>query len=156
MITLPLAVGFVMNLLMVLWVLTALFLIFIILIQKGKGGGLSSAFGGMGASSLLGTKTGDALTWITIGCVGLFLVIGVVLVKYYKPSAPTGLRQTTTRAPGTTPTTGDIATTPDAETTGMPVEATPASPATGDSSAEAPEIPATPPAEQPAPAAPGN
>jgi len=114
-------------------------LIFIILIQKGKGGGLSSAFSGMGASSLLGTKTGDALTWITIGCVGLFLVIGIVLVKFYKPSSPTGLQKTIeTNQP--MPPAGDGAATPTTDTTGTPVEATsgaaapaPVTPATGNS-----------------------
>jgi ABC-type transport system substrate-binding protein len=37
MLTLPLAVGIVMNLLMVLWIAIALFLIMIVLIQKAKG-----------------------------------------------------------------------------------------------------------------------
>lgn len=41
-------------------------------------------FGGMGASSLLGSKTGDVLTWVTIGLVALFLVLGVLLDKSLK------------------------------------------------------------------------
>jgi preprotein translocase subunit SecG len=88
MIILPLAAGvpFLMKLVAVLWVFLAICLILIILIQKGKGGGLSGAFGGAGgAGGLLGTKTGDFLTWVTIGLVIGFLAFGVVLVKYYKP-----------------------------------------------------------------------
>ncbi len=88
MISLPLAAGvpFLMKLVAVLWVFIAICLILIILIQKGKGGGLSGAFGGAGgAGGLLGTKTGDFLTWVTIGLVVAFLTFGVVLVKYYKP-----------------------------------------------------------------------
>ena len=37
------------------------------------------------ASGLLGTKTGDFLTWVTIGLVGVFLTLAVVMAKFYKP-----------------------------------------------------------------------
>jgi len=88
MIGLPcLAVGFLMKLIMVIFVLVAVALIFIILLQRGKGGGLSAALGGGMASGLLGSKTGDVLTWVTIVLVGVFLVLGIVMAKYYKPTA---------------------------------------------------------------------
>jgi len=84
---LPLAaVPFVMKLVMALWVLTCLALVFIIMIQKGKGGGLAAAFGGGSTSSLFGAKTGDALTWITIGMAAFFLFLSVVMGLYYKPA----------------------------------------------------------------------
>ena len=41
-----LAVSFIMNIVAVLFVLSCIALILIILIQKGRGGGLSGAFGG--------------------------------------------------------------------------------------------------------------
>ncbi|HSV26602.1 MAG TPA: preprotein translocase subunit SecG [Sedimentisphaerales bacterium] len=82
---LPLAaVPFVMTLVMALWVFTCLALIFIIMIQKGKGGGLAAAFGG-GTSSLFGAKTGDFLTWVTIGIAGVFLLLSVFMGLYYEP-----------------------------------------------------------------------
>ncbi|MDD5459302.1 MAG: preprotein translocase subunit SecG, partial [Phycisphaerae bacterium] len=82
-----LAVGFIMKAVAVLWFLSALVLILIILIQKGRGGGLSGAFGGGGmASSVLGTKTGDFLTWATICLVGLFFVLLIVMARFYHPS----------------------------------------------------------------------
>ena len=81
-----LGVGFFLNLLAVLFVICAIALILIILIQKGKGGGLSGALGGGMASNILGTKTGDFLTWFTIGLAGLFLVLLVVLARLYKPT----------------------------------------------------------------------
>jgi preprotein translocase subunit SecG len=86
--SLPLAaVPFYMTLVMAIWILSCLALVFIILIQKSKGGGLSAAFGGGGGgSSLFGAKTGDALTWITIGIAGFFLFISVVMGLYYKPT----------------------------------------------------------------------
>ena len=87
MVLLPsLAVGILMKLVAVLFALTCIALILIILIQKGKGGGLSSAFGGGMAGGVLGSKTGDFLTWVTIGLVAVFLLLAVVMAKFYKPS----------------------------------------------------------------------
>ncbi len=91
-----LAVGILMNLVAVLFVLVSVVLILLILIQKGRGGGLSAAFGGGMASGLLGSKTGDFLTWATITVVGVFLVLAVVLAKFYKP----GVGEYTGAAPG--------------------------------------------------------
>jgi preprotein translocase subunit SecG len=81
-----LAVSFVMNIVGVLFVICAVALILIILVQKGRGGGLSSAFGGGASGGILGTKTGDFLTWVTIGLVAMFLLLAVVMAKYYRPS----------------------------------------------------------------------
>ncbi len=81
-----LAVHFVMNVVAVLFVLSCIILILVVLIQKGKGGGLSGAFGGGMAGNLLGSKTGDFLTWVTITMVGVFLTLAVVMAKWYKPS----------------------------------------------------------------------
>ena len=80
-----LAVGILMNLVAVVFGLICIILILVILIQKGKGGGLSAAFGGGMASGLLGSKTGDFLTWATITVVGVYLVLAVLLARFYKP-----------------------------------------------------------------------
>ena len=81
-----LAVGFLIKAVAVLFVMSAVMLILLILIQKGRGGGLSAAFGGATASGILGTKTGDFLTWVTIVLVGLFLTLAVVMAKFYRPT----------------------------------------------------------------------
>lgn len=82
---LPLAkVPFIMNVVMIAWIFVAIALILLVLIQKGRGGGLGAAFGG-GAGGVLGTKTGDFLTWVTIGLVVLFLFMAVVMAKFYRP-----------------------------------------------------------------------
>jgi preprotein translocase subunit SecG len=79
-------VGFGMKLLFMAWFVLALLMILIVLVQKGKGGGLSGAFGGAGgAGGLLGTKIGDVLTWITISIVALFLIVTLLMVKFYRP-----------------------------------------------------------------------
>jgi len=80
-----LAVGFLMTVVVVIWFICSLALILIVLIQKGRGGGLSAAFGGGMASGILGSKTGDFLTWVTIVLVGVFLTLAVVMAKFYKP-----------------------------------------------------------------------
>src|SRR5262245_52035233 len=46
--------------------LLGLFLILLILIQRGKGGGLAGAFGGTGGSSAFGSRAGDTFTRVTI------------------------------------------------------------------------------------------
>ncbi len=82
-----LAVSFIMNVVAVLFVICCVSLVLMILIQKGRGGGLSGAFGGaMAGGGVLGSKTGDFLTWVTIGLVGVFLTLAVVMAKFYKPS----------------------------------------------------------------------
>jgi preprotein translocase subunit SecG len=58
----------------------SLFLMLIVLIQKGKGGGLSGAFGGSGGSSPFGSKSGTMFTRLTIivaGIWALFIVFSV-------------------------------------------------------------------------------
>jgi len=58
-------------------VFTCLLLILVILIQRGRGGGLVGAFGGA-TSSAFGTKTGDVFTWITVGLAGFFVFLAVM------------------------------------------------------------------------------
>jgi preprotein translocase subunit SecG len=51
----------------ILFAIASLFLIFIVLLQRGRGGGLAGAFGATGGQSAFGTKAGDIFTRITIG-----------------------------------------------------------------------------------------
>jgi len=75
-----------MGLVAVLWVLVSIVLILVILVQKGRGGGLSAAFGGGMGGGLLGSKTGDFLTWVTIVLVAIFLTLAVLMARFFKPS----------------------------------------------------------------------
>ncbi|MBN2020506.1 MAG: preprotein translocase subunit SecG [Sedimentisphaerales bacterium] len=88
-----LAAGIVMNVVAVLFLVSAVVLILVVLIQKGKGGGLSSAFAGGMASGILGSKTGDVLTWITIGLVSFFILGALVLNKWWKPTMSSSREQ---------------------------------------------------------------
>ena len=80
-----LAVSFFMKAVAVFFSFSAVVLILVVLIQKGRGGGLSGALGGGMASGILGSKTGDFLTWVTVGLVSLFLILAVLMAKFYKP-----------------------------------------------------------------------
>jgi preprotein translocase subunit SecG len=55
--------------------ITGFALMFVILLQRGRGGGLAGALGGMGGQSAFGTKAGDVFTKITV----VIAVIWVVL-----------------------------------------------------------------------------
>ncbi len=60
--------------------LTALFLILLVLIQRGRGGGLAGAFGGAGGQSAFGTKAGDMFTKITVATAALWIVLNAFSV----------------------------------------------------------------------------
>jgi preprotein translocase subunit SecG len=64
---------------MVVFIIVCAFLVLLILIQKGRGGGLASAFGGAGGNTAFGSKTGDVLTWATSVVFGVFLLLAVGL-----------------------------------------------------------------------------
>ena len=74
-----------MKLVAVLFVLVSIVLILVILLQKGRGGGLTAAFGGGMGGGLLGSKTGDFLTWVTIVLVAVFLTLAVIMGRFYRP-----------------------------------------------------------------------
>lgn len=63
-----------------LLVFTALFLILLVLIQRGRGGGLTGALGGMGGQSAF-VKAGDVFTRITIGVAGFWILLCIVAVN---------------------------------------------------------------------------
>ena len=102
-----LAAGLIMGVIAGIFLICSIVLILVVLIQKGKGGGLSSAFAGGMASGILGSKTGDVLTWITIGVVSFFLLVALVLDKWWRPTVA-GPRQQAP-APITSTETGQTA-----------------------------------------------
>lgn len=60
---------------MTLLSILSVFLILVILIQRGRGGGLVSAFGGMGGHSAIGNRGGDVFTKITIGIIAAWVIL---------------------------------------------------------------------------------
>ena len=65
--------------------LLSLFLILLVLVQRGKGGGLTGALGGMGGQSAFGTKAGDAFTRITIFTTVIWIMLCMVTISRFNP-----------------------------------------------------------------------
>jgi preprotein translocase subunit SecG len=76
-----LAVAWYSHLLNLVIILLGLFLILIVLIQRGKGGGLSGAFGGAGGSSAFGSRTADAFVKITLYLAAVWVLVIMIHVK---------------------------------------------------------------------------
>jgi preprotein translocase subunit SecG len=62
----------------ILFAIASVFLIFIVLLQRGRGGGLAGAFGATGGQSAFGTKAGDVFTRITIGVAVVWVALAGV------------------------------------------------------------------------------
>jgi preprotein translocase subunit SecG len=64
----------------VFYVLICMFLILVVLLQQGKGGGMGSAFGGGGSQTVFGgAGAGNFLTRLTAICATLFMVLSALL-----------------------------------------------------------------------------
>ncbi|MBD3676463.1 MAG: preprotein translocase subunit SecG [Planctomycetaceae bacterium] len=90
---------FVSTLLM----LAGIFMILLILVQRGRGGGLAGAFGGMGGQSAFGTKAGDVFTKITVGVAVVWVVLAGASIRLMD-NAASGNYQGGEEAGATVPT----------------------------------------------------
>lgn len=95
--------GFIVGLI----IFVCLLLIVVILAQNSKGGGLSSQFGGSGASNIIGVKkTGDLLERLTWGFVIAIMVFSLALSTNMVTPTPSGSNDILDRAgEQATPTT---------------------------------------------------
>jgi len=60
--------------------LLSLFLIMLVLVQRGRGGGLTGALGGMGGQSAFGAKAGDVFTRITMVAATLWILLCIAAI----------------------------------------------------------------------------
>lgn len=70
-----------------LLLVVGLFMILLVLIQRGKGGGLIGALGGTGGSSPFGSRAGDQFTRLTIYVAGLWLLLVMIQVHAIQATA---------------------------------------------------------------------
>ena len=63
-------------------IVLSIFLMLVILVQRGRGGGLTGALGGMGGQSAFGTKAGDLFTRITIVVAAIWVLLALASVKF--------------------------------------------------------------------------
>ena len=128
-----------------LFMLVCIILMLAILIQRPRGGGLSGAFGGSSnAQAVFGSKTGDALTWITVVLFAGFLILAILLTHMVRPSAadatPATPSPSNSSAPGSPGSPGSPGTPGTPGTPGSPV----APKSNGTTKPPAPAIPALP------------
>ena len=130
-------------------VLLSLFLVCLVLIQRGKGGGLAGAFGGAGGSSAFGTKAGDTFTRITIVAASIWILMTMLLVILTSRQTPSLFDDAPTSL------TRDLTKPAEAPAPVVPAPVDPAAPIAG---APAPSAapPAAPAPAGDAPAAPAN
>ena len=58
-----------------------LVLMLVVLIQRGKGGGLAGAFGGAGGSSPFGSRSADQFVRFTLWIAGVWVLVIMIHVK---------------------------------------------------------------------------
>ncbi len=133
---------------MVLFLLCAVILVLLVLIQRGRGGGLAGAFGGPGGHSAFGTKTADVFIKVTAVLGAIFFILAIVtalLVRYQQSALWSAEEPAPAEAPakpGTGPAERPAA--PPAEVPEAPPAETPAAPASESGGAPAPETPKVP------------
>jgi preprotein translocase subunit SecG len=66
-------------------ILSSVFLILLVLIQRGKGGGLAGAFGGAGGSSAFGSRAGDTFTRITVYTAAIWVFCIMFTIRITQP-----------------------------------------------------------------------
>lgn len=71
---------------------TSLFLMLLILVQRGKGGGLTGALGGQGGQSAFGSKAGDAFTKITVVTAVFWIMLCMVTIAAFNPPPQASLK----------------------------------------------------------------
>jgi len=71
-----------------LFMITCVLLVVVVLLQKGRGGGLGAAFSGVG-STAFGTRVGDVFTWVTIVLTALFLLLAIFTSLVHRPGPST-------------------------------------------------------------------
>jgi preprotein translocase subunit SecG len=71
-------------------ILLSVFMMLVILVQRGRGGGLTGALGGMGGQSAFGTKAGDLFTRITIVVAAIWVLLSMASLKVLNQYSSTG------------------------------------------------------------------
>ncbi len=78
MVTFPLIAAIGQTIFQLLLASMAIFLILLVLVQRGRGGGLAGALGGMGGSSAFGAKAGDVFTRVTVVAAAIWIILCIV------------------------------------------------------------------------------
>jgi len=110
----------------ILMFVTSLFLILLVLVQRGRGGGLAGALGGMGGQSAFGTKAGDTFTKVTVTAATFWILLCLASVWVLgRQSNKLGATGDGAVIPSPTAVPSDGTATPpvDSSESGLPMEA---------------------------------
>jgi preprotein translocase subunit SecG len=66
----------------ILLFMVSVFLILLILVQRGRGGGLTGALGGMGGQSAFGAKAGDTFTRVTMVAAAVWILLCLTAIRF--------------------------------------------------------------------------
>ncbi len=121
------------NLLSVLFVLVALLMVLVILMQRPKSEGLGAAFGGAVTENIFGAQTTNVLVKFTTWLAGIFFALTFGLSVLYAHRGTGGesafrrelMKQQT--APATSPAPATAQTSPTSSPASSPIQASPAS-----------------------------
>jgi preprotein translocase subunit SecG len=121
------------NLLLVFFVLVALLMVLVILMQRPKSEGLGAAFGGAVTENIFGAQTTNVLVKFTTWLAGIFFALTLALAILYAHRGTGGesafrrelMKQQTAPATSAAPTTAQPS--PVSSPANSPVQASPAS-----------------------------
>jgi preprotein translocase subunit SecG len=88
-------VSILLNLLLAVWMVVALLMVLVILMQRPKSEGLGAAFGGAVTENIFGAQTTNVLVKFTAWLAGIFFVVTFLLSILYarKTSGESALRR---------------------------------------------------------------
>src|SRR6184192_2283825 len=129
----PAPMNLLINLLLVIYVLVALLMALVILMQRPKSEGLGAAFGGAVTENIFGAQTTNVLVKFTTWLAGIFfaLTFGLsVLYAHRGTGGESAFRRELMKqqaAPATSPAPATPQATPDSSPASSPMQASPAS-----------------------------
>ena len=133
--------------------LLSVFLMLVILVQRGRGGGLTGALGGMGGQSAFGTKAGDLFTRITIAVAAVWILLCMLALKVLNDPTPAVAGPPPAKVSPKDPTKSGLPATKTSDGRSSPATGTPETKST-DPKTEGAAVPPAPASTTPAPAAP--
>jgi preprotein translocase subunit SecG len=120
------------NLFLVFFVLVAVLMVLVILMQRPKSEGLGAAFGGAVTENIFGAQTTNVLVKFTTWLAGIFFVLtfGLSVLYAHRSTADSGFRRELMKqqaAQATSPAPGTAQPSPVSSPASSPAQASPAS-----------------------------
>jgi preprotein translocase subunit SecG len=128
----PVPMSLLINLFLVFFVLVALLMVLVILMQRPKSEGLGAAFGGAVTENIFGAQTTNVLVKFTTWLAGIFfaLTLGLSVLYAHRSTSDSAFRRELMKqqaAPATSPAPGTAQPSPVSSPASSPAEASPAS-----------------------------